>query len=189
MTSFTVVYDACVLYPAALRDLLVELALTDLFNARWTEEIHNEWMRNVLQNRPDIKLEQLTRTKNLMNISIKNCLVTRYEAMIPQLQLPDQNDRHVLAAAIQCNASLIITFNLRDFPTEALAPYSIQSQHPDDFILSLINLNRAVVCQAAERQRSRLKNPPKTLDEYLDTLLKQGLPQSTATLRELCYEI
>jgi len=79
MVASTVVYDACVLYPAALRDLLIWLALANLFHARWTEEIHNEWMRNVLKNRPDITVKQLTRTKNLMNNHVPNCLVTGYE--------------------------------------------------------------------------------------------------------------
>lgn len=189
MANFTAVYDACVLYPAPLRDLLMELALTDLFRARWTDAIHDEWIRNVLKNRPDLTLEQLTRTKNLMNANVRDCLVTGYEAIIAGLQLPDPDDGHVLAAAIRCNASVIVTFNLNDFPTQALASYSVEAQHPDAFILHLLDLKPAAVCEAARRQRNRLKNPPKTLDEYLDTLLKQGLPQSTATLRELCYEI
>ena len=70
MASFTAVYDACVLHPAPLRDLLLRVALTDLFRARWTEEIHAEWMRSVLQRRPDLKPEQLARTRKLMDVSI-----------------------------------------------------------------------------------------------------------------------
>jgi hypothetical protein len=167
----------------------MELALTDLFRARWTDAIHDEWIRNVLKNRPDLTLKQLTRTKNLMDANVRDGVVTGYEEIIPGLQLPDTGDRHVLAAAIRCNASVIVTFNLDDFPAQVLAPYGVEAQHPDEFILHLLDLNSAAVCEAAQRQRSRLKNPPKTFDEYLDTLLKQGLPQSTATLREWCYEI
>ena len=66
MANFTVVYDACVLYPAPLRDLLMRLALTDLFRARWTQEIQEEWMRNVLVNRPDLTREQLDRHRTLL---------------------------------------------------------------------------------------------------------------------------
>lgn len=76
-SNFTALYDACMLYPAPLRDLLMQLALTDLFRARWTDQIHDEWMRNVLQQRPDLTLEQLTRTKDLMNFHVRDCLVTR----------------------------------------------------------------------------------------------------------------
>ena len=187
MTDLIVVYDANVLYSASLRDFLVELALTSVFEARWTEEIHSEWMRNVLQNRPDITLEQVTRTKNLMNAHVKNCLVTGYEEIIPQLQLPDLCDRHVLAAAIRASASVIVTFNLRDFPTQVLQPYDIDAQHPDMFILDLLDFASEAVCKAAERQRSRLRNPPKTPDEYLETLINQGLPRTAARMQQLCY--
>ncbi|HAX75133.1 MAG TPA: PIN domain-containing protein [Cyanobacteria bacterium UBA11372] len=187
MTDLIVVYDANVLYSAPLRDFLVELALTSVFEARWTEEIHSEWMRNVLQNRPDLTLEQVTRTKNLMNAHVKNCLVTDYEELIPQLQLPDPGDSHVFAAAIRSRAGFIVTFNLSDFPNEILAPYNIRAIHPDRFILRLLDLNSDAVCQAAQTQRLRLRNPPKTPDEYLETLINQGLPQSVSLLRQLCY--
>ena len=165
------------------------LALTDLFKARWTKEIHSEWIRNVLKNRPDLTLEQLTRTKNLMNANVRDCLVTDYKSLIPEIELPDPSDRHVLAAAIRSQASVIVTFNLSDFPTQALARYSVKAQHPDEFILQLIDLNSAAVCSAAQSQRRTLKNPLKTSDEYLDTLLEQGLTLTVGTLRELCEEI
>ncbi|WP_414582453.1 PIN domain-containing protein [Scytonema sp. PCC 10023] len=189
MSNFTAIYDACVLYPAPLRDFLMWLALTDLFRARWTQEIHSEWIRNVLKERPDLTIEQLTRTKNLMNTHVRDCLVTGYEALIPGLILPDPDDRHVLAAAIRCNASVIVTFNLKDFPDQALAPYGIESQHPDEFILHLIDHYPAEVCQAAKKHRSTLKNPPSTPDEYLERLLRLGLTRSVTTLREFCYDI
>lgn len=187
MTDLIVVYDANVLYSASLRDFLVELALAKVFEARWTEKIHSEWMRNVLLNRPDLTLERLARTKNLMNASVEGSLVTGYEEIIPELQLPDLGDRHVLAAAIRSSAKYIITFNLRDFPNEAIAPYNVQAKHPDVFVLDILNVNSDAVCQAAERQRSRLRNPPKTPDEYLETLINQGLPRTAAKLGELCY--
>ncbi len=115
------------------------LALTDLFKARWTDEIHDEWIRNVLENRPDLTLSQLTRTKNLMNANVRDCLVTGYESLIPTLELPDPGDRHVLAAAIRVGADFIVTFNLKDFPEEALAPYGVEAIHPDEFSLYLID--------------------------------------------------
>lgn len=170
MANFTAVYDACVLYPAPLRDLLMWLALTDLFKARWTDEIHDEWIRNVLRQRSDLTLEQLNKTKSLMNSNVRDCLVKGYEQLIPSLKLPDLGDCHVLAAAIRCHADVIVTFNLKDFPADALEPYAVKAQHPDEFIWYLLDLNPAVVCEAVERQRKSLKKPPKTLGEYLDTL-------------------
>jgi predicted nucleic acid-binding protein len=183
--SFTVVYDASVLYPAPLRDFLMWLALTDLFKARWTDKIHEEWMRNVLKNRPDLTLAQLDRTKTLMNTNVHDCLVVGYESLISTLELPDSGDRHVLAAAIHSGAEFIVTFNLKDFPTSVLAAYGVEAVHPDEFILYLIDLDSAKVCQASYKQRKTLKNPSLTLEQYLDTLIRQGLSQSATALREL----
>jgi predicted nucleic acid-binding protein len=132
--NFIALYDACVLYPAPLRDLLMYLALTDIFRAKWTNTIHEEWMRNVLANRPDLTLAQLERTRDLMNAQVRDCLVTGHEKIIPALTLPDPNDRHVLAAAIRASASVIVTYNLKDFPSKAIAEFEIEAQHPDEFI-------------------------------------------------------
>ena len=183
-SHFTVVYDACVLYPAPLRDLLMHLALSDLYRARWSDLIHDEWTRNVLANRTDLTQDQLNRTRHLMNAHVRDSLVTGFEYLIPSINLPDPDDRHVAAAAIHSGASLIVTFNLKDFPAEALRPYNLAAQHPDDFIVDLLDLHPAGVLEAAACHRRSLKNPPKTADEYLDTLLAQGLTQSVAVMRQ-----
>jgi hypothetical protein len=183
-SNVTVIYDACVLYPAPLRDLLMRLALTDLYRARWTDMIHEEWMRNVLKQRPDLKLEYLERTRALMNTHVRDCLITDFEYLIESIVLPDKHDRHVVAAAIHCDASLIVTFNLKDFPPSQLERYSLVAQHPDDFIVDLMNQHPDKVCEAASQHRRSLKNPAKTINEYLDTLLRQGLTQTVAQLRK-----
>jgi len=188
-SNFTVLYDACVLYPAPLRDLLVQLAVSDIFRAKWTDLIHDEWIRNLLKNRPDLTIEQLTITKELMNSNVRDCLVTGYEWLIPSIILPDPDDRHVLAAAIASGANQVITTNLKDFPKSALTSYEIEALHPDDFIANLIDLKPLAVINDVEIVRKRLKSPPKTFDQYLDTLLKQGLTLSVSMLRELQNEI
>jgi len=177
-----------VLYPAPLRDLLMHLALTDLFRAKWTDAIHDEWMRSVLKDRPDLKREQLERTRDLMNTHVRDCLVAGYEDLIPALKLPDPDDRHVLAAAIRAGADVIVTFNLADFPADALAEYGIEALHPDDFVTYQLDLAPHVVCAAAKRQRESLKNPPKTVAEYLEALERQGMAQTASALRQ-CAEL
>ncbi|MEG3437868.1 PIN domain-containing protein [Pannus brasiliensis CCIBt3594] len=184
MASSIVIYDASVLYPAPLRDFLMWLALTDLFKARWTNEIHGEWTRNVLKNRPDITPEQLARTRALMDANVRDCLVVGYEPLIPALELPDPDDRHVLAAAIHCGAEFIVTFNLKDFPSEILTPQGVEAIHPDDFILDLIESDAAAVVESARKQRATLKNPPLTAEKYVEIMIKQGLPRSMAILRD-----
>ncbi len=183
-SNVTVIYDACVLYPAPLRDFLMRLALTDLYRARWTDMIHDEWMRNVLKQRPDLKREHLERTRALMNAHVRDCLITDFEYLIESIVLPDKHDRHVVAAAIHCDANLIVTFNLKDFPPSQLEHYSLVAQHPDDFVVNLMNLNANKVCEAVSHHRRSLKNPAKTIDEYLETLLMQGLTQNVAQLRK-----
>jgi predicted nucleic acid-binding protein len=183
VSRFIALYDACVLYGAPLRDLLMHLALTDLFRAKWSDDIHEEWMRNLLQARPDLRREQLERTRDLMNAHVRDCLVTGYEELITALQLPDPLDRHVLAAAIRSKADIIVTFNLRHYPNEVLEKYGIDVQHPDEFITHLLDIAAPTVCAAAKRHRESLRNPPKSVEEYLSVLERQGLPQSVAVLQ------
>jgi hypothetical protein len=162
----------------------MELALTDLFRARWTNEIHDEWIRNVLADRPDLRPEQLNRTKELMNKSVRDAIVEGYQDLIDALELPDPNDRHVLAAAIRCNASIIVTYNLKDFPPSHIEKYDIEAQHPDEFIYNHLDLNSAIVCRAVDTVWRRLKKPPYTREEYLEILLRQSLPQTVSLLKE-----
>lgn len=177
-------FDACVLYPAPLRDLLLELAAAHLFRAKWTSRIHDEWIENLLQNRPDLQRTQLDRTRELMNIAVEDCLVDGYDDLISALKLPDADDNNVLAAAIRGNCDAILTFNLADFPNEVLAQYDIEAQHPDEFIQSQFDLNPAKLLVSVKKVRGRLKNPPKTAEEYLNALLSQGLPKTVDLLNE-----
>ncbi|WP_247267696.1 MULTISPECIES: PIN domain-containing protein [Pseudomonas] len=181
-SPFTAVYDACVLYPAPLRDFLMWLALSGRFRARWTQQIHREWKRNLLKNRTDLTIEQLDRTSELMDRAIPDACVYDFEDLITGLSLPDTNDRHVLAAAIRCGAGVIVTFNLKDFPDTCLAPYGVEAQHPDEFVENLFHLDQAVVIAAAQRQRQQLKLPPIAVEPFLDLLQRQGLVESVRAL-------
>lgn len=180
----TAVYDANVLYPAPLRDLLIRLAQTGIVRAKWTDAIHEEWMRSVLKNNLHVSAERLSRTRNLMNEAVRDCLVTDYEELIDDLTLPDPDDRHVFAAAIRSGAETIVTYNLVDFPAERLSEYNLVAQHPDDFLMGLLDLAPVAVCTAVKRQRESLRNPPKTAEELLIALESQGLTQTAAWLRQ-----
>jgi predicted nucleic acid-binding protein len=161
VSSFVALLDACVLYPAPLRDLLLRLALTDLFRARWTDRIHEEWVRSLLSQRPDLSRERLQRTRELMDRTVPDCLVTGFEELIESLDLPDSQDRHVLAAAIRAQAGVIVTYNIGDFPEDVLDSYGIEAQHPDEFVTHLYDLwlqGRSAGRSAS--QRRALKEPP-----------------------------
>jgi len=180
-SAFTVVYDACVLYPASLRDFLIRLAMTGTFRARWTAHIHDEWMRALTTKYPERK-DALERTRHLMDEAVPDCLVEGYESLEAGIVLPDPDDVHVLAAALRCGASVIVTFNLKDFPEKVLAPYGVEAQHPDQFADDLFDLHPAAVVEAAVRQRADLKYPPLSVDAYFDHLLHQGLTQTVKNL-------
>ncbi|MCG5511512.1 PIN domain-containing protein [Ectothiorhodospira lacustris] len=159
---FVVVYDACVLYPAPLRDLLMRLAISGLYAARWTEQIHDEWTRNLLKKRTELA-DALPRTVGLMNQAVPDALVTGHEPLIPALQLPDPDDRHVLAAAIRAGAQLIITFNLKDFPTDTLASFGVEAVHPDTFLEQQFELNEGLVLRTVHRHRASLRKVPRSI--------------------------
>jgi predicted nucleic acid-binding protein len=187
VARFTAFYDANVLYPAELRNFLMHLALTGMFRATWSAGVHEEWIEALLRDRPDLSREKLERTRMLMDKNASDALVTGYEALIPGLQLPDPKDRHVLAAAITAGANVIVTINLRDFPETTLAQFGIEAQHPDEFIMHLLDLKPGLVTAAATNHRESLKKPPRTVEEYLNILEAQGLTQTVSVLREYMH--
>jgi hypothetical protein len=146
--SFVVLYDANVLYPGTLRDLL-------------------------------------DRTRTLMVKAVRDCLVHGYEPLIPVLELPDPDDRHVLAAAIRARAQVIVTDNLRDFPAEALRQWDIEPKSADDFISDQIGLNAKVVWSCVQQIANSWRKPPGTIADVLTSLERCGLVQSVAELRAL----
>lgn len=183
--ALVAVYDACVLHPAALRDTLIRLALTGLVRARWSDAILDEWERSILRIRPDLDRAPLRRTRELMNLAVPDAVISGFEVLVAGLDLPDPDDRHVLAAAIHGGAQAIVTFNLKDFPPEKLSSHGIEAVHPDDLVLDLLDVEPGLVCQAIERQASALKSPPMSVSEVLATIEQQGLARSAARLRGL----
>lgn len=163
------------------------LATANLFKAKWTDDIHDEWTRSLLASRPDITAEKLQRIRALMDIAVPDSLVPRskYKTLIRSLRLPDPNDRHVLAAAIACGAELIITFNIKDFPKSTLSKYNMAAALPDDFITSLLDQDEHRVQKCIYLQQSRLKNPPMSFGEILATLEASGLRKAVNRLRKL----
>ncbi len=174
-SPFIVVLDANVIYPAPIRDLLLNLADLEIFSPKWSEIIQEEWMRNLLKNRPDLSKSKLMRTVQLMNKAFPDAEVHGFEELIDQLNLPDSDDRHVLAAAIHCEADAIITFNQKDFPEDKIQTFDIDIYTPDQFLQLLYQLNPETVLQAFQNQLASLKNPPKTQMELIETLVNCGV--------------
>jgi hypothetical protein len=119
-----------------------------------------------------------------MNEAVEDALVENYQYLIPTLALPDPDDRHVLAAAIVGHADAIVTFNLKDFPEQSLFQHSIEILHPDDFLIAQYDLDQIRMLKVIKACRIKLRNPPKSAGDYIDTLEQQGLPQTCRMLRQ-----
>jgi len=172
------VLDACVLYSAPMRDILLCFAQQGLYLPQWSDIITDEWLRNLLKNRPDLEEERLLRTIARMNNYFDEANINDFDHHISTIQLPDLDDRHVVACAIQCEAEIIVTKNLKDFPEEELAKFNLIAQHPDNFICDLFEMNTKAATIAFNVQLEKLKNPPQTKEKLLETFKKQGLPKA-----------
>lgn len=182
MTGITVLLDANILYPAPIRDIFLQLAVDDVFRAKWTAEIHREWISALLRKEPYRDRAKLERTRDLMDRATRDCLIVGYENKIDELQLPDPDDRHVLAAAIIGECDKIITSNLRDFPESETAPHGIHVQHPDEFLSIFLELAPIRFCDSVRKIRSRLKAPPMSVQDYFTALSQSGLDSTVEKL-------
>ncbi|MCS6867363.1 PIN domain-containing protein [Thermus sp.] len=175
--------DACVLYPAPTRDLFMELALDDLVRLKWSQRVHEEWMSNLLQARPELDGERIRTIPLPMQEALawQEPLVEGYEHLVEHVDLPDEKDRHVVAAAFWGGAEAILTFNTKDFPQKKLEPWELVAMHPDTYLLELTERlvrNHFVpspLLQALRRPRQRLVRPPLEPKAFLQSLEGAGL--------------
>jgi len=184
MSHYTALLDANILYPAPMRDVVMQLAVTDIFKVKWSADIHREWIDVLMRNEPHRDRASLEHTRDLMNQATRDCLVTGYEPLVASLDLPDPDDRHVLAAAIVGRCDVIVTQNFKDFPNAAIEPFGIEAQHPDDFLSNHLALAPGLFCSALRKVRARLQNPPYTAEDYLAILTQQGLVATAAELEQ-----
>lgn len=178
------VLDANVLYSAPVRDILLSLAREKLFQPKWTDKINQEWSVNLKKNRPDIDSIAIRNTNHQMGKAFPDANISGYESWIEQLTLPDEDDRHVLAAAIRGKADVIVTFNLGDFPIKSLKEFDIEPVHPDDFIIHLIDLDEQTAFRAFKKMVARLKHPPLSETDVLKTLEKCGLKKTVKRISQ-----
>lgn len=186
--------DACVLYPAQIRDIFVELALEGVVRLKWSVEVQEEWLRRLLEDRPHLSEEQRARLRQTPGkmaeaLAAQEPLVEGYEFLIGQVSLPDPHDAHVVAAAFHGGAEAILTFNLADFPEETLERFDLSAWHPDEYLVELAeglirhNALPEPLLSALKRIRERLKNPPLDPEGYIRALERAGLGRFAALLR------
>ena len=179
-----VIFDACVLYPFHLRNIVVQIAVDRLVDARWTDEIHGEWMRNLVASVPGIPIERLEITRKLMNDALPDATVTGYQAHIEIVTLPDPDDRHVVAAAITAGASIILTWNVRDFPTGQLKRHGLLRQTPDAFLTDLYDKAPDLTVASLANARRNLSKTRVSVSGFIDILKNQRLNRLAASLKK-----
>lgn len=179
--GYTAVLDANVLYPALLRDILLSLAHANLYVARWTSQIEDEWTRHLIEDKPEHQA-QILKVAAAMRDAIPDCLIKGHETVIPTLTLPDPDDRHVLAAAIVGHADAIVTSNTKDFPQDILGQYDIELQTPDEFVANQIMLHKVRSLSALKKMRERWRRPEMTAQEMIARMEFRGLVSSAAHL-------
>lgn len=180
--TYTVVLDANVLYPIAVSDLIVSLAETNLFHARWSDSIEAEATRNLAEKRPALAAKIPGRFA-AMRRAIPDCIIGHFDHLIDKLRLPDPDDRHVLAAAIVGHADAIVTFNLKDFPTDYVRQFGIDVLHPDDFVMNQIDLDQVACLAAIKAMRAGWNSPAYTAMQLVEFYSRIGLTQTSDFLR------
>jgi hypothetical protein len=172
------VFDSCILYPFHLRNIIVQAAVDRLIEARWTDEIHDEWMRNLMVQMPAIPMEErLHVTRQLMNGALPTATIRGYEEHIPRVTLPDPDDRHVVAAGIAAHASHVLTWNLRHFPTNELKKFGLRRMTPDAYLSALFNKIPDLVISSLANARRNLSKTRVSASDFIDILERQKLVQ------------
>lgn len=171
------VFDACILYPFHLRNIVVQAAVDRLVEAHWTDTIHEEWIRNLAANAQAIPMQRLQITRQLMNDALPTAMVTGYEEHVPAVALPDPDDRHIVAAAIAAKASLILTWNLRHFPEVELKKFGLQRMTPDEFLSGLFEKAPDLVIGSLANARRNLSKSQVSASDFIRILESQKLVQ------------
>jgi len=182
-TRFTCVLDTNVIYPLWIRDLLFWFAHHDLYTPKWSKHICDEWIDVMI--RKGISKEEANKRASVIDAAFPSALVENYESLICVLDLPDEKDKHVLAAAIKTNANQIVTNNLKDFPNDYLSTFGLSAKSPDDFFTDIIDLNHETSLKAFQDLVVNKKNPPYDEFEVLDILRNNGLKNTADYLHSL----
>jgi predicted nucleic acid-binding protein len=154
-----------------LRDTLLRAAEAGLYRPYWSQEILDGATRNLVAT-GRMTEEQSIKLQSQIQRAFPQAMVEVPDALIESMT-NDPGDRHVLAVAVFAGASMIVTFNLKDFSENALEPWQIEAQHPDTFLCNLCDFFPEAVIRLVERQAKALRNPPQTVTDILQSLRRQ----------------
>lgn len=180
---FIAVLDTNVIYPVVIRDLLFWFAHYDLYTPKWSNHIFQEW-KSVME-RKGVSESQAANRVNVANVAFPDALVNNYEGLLGNLNLPDPDDCHVLAAAIKINANIIVTNNIKDFPEDYLRTFDLKVKTADNFLTDIIDLNPEKALNAFKEMVLYKKKPELNEYEVLGLLRNSGLNDTANYLHAL----
>jgi predicted nucleic acid-binding protein len=183
LARFTALLDACTVVPIVRADTLLRIAEREMYCPKWSDRIIEEARRAIEKIHPGISTEKIAKRFNDMNKVFDEALVNGWESLVPTIELPDPDDRHVVAAAILGGAQLIITDNIKDFPADALEPFGIEAVTADDFLLDQLDLNRRIVLNVIEEQAKFTSNPHLEPQDLIARLEQAGVPRFADEVR------
>ncbi len=184
ISTFTVFIDANVFYGHRLRSLVMYLAQTKMFRARWSEKVHDEWTRNLAHNNK-IDISKLGKIRTLMNTAVPDASVTGYDMLENSFELPDPDDKHILAAAVLTRADLIMTFDVKDFPADILEPLRLATIHPDIFLQDCFGISKPLFIDAVQKDFAHYIDPNLKFLDYVEGFRKAGVPETANLINEL----
>lgn len=183
MTATVVLADTGVLFSRVLRDYVMYAGIEGVIRLRWSDSILDELQRT-LADRRKMPPVQAARLRSLMNRALPDALVAPSDEdreRVASLDMPDEDDRHVLAAAIAADATLLCTTNLRDFPAEAATAVGVEAVSPDALLHALVF--------AFPTEMGRIHQvvvegmPHSTSEQTLDALTRAGAARTASALR------
>lgn len=174
--------DANVLHPAFLRAALLWFADERLLRPVWSKHVLEEWRGSLKARHADLTDEKLDQLQAFAS-QFPDAEVTGYEPFIGNLEFPDADDRHVLAAAIVGRCNGIVTRNLKHFPPDVVDTFGMEVVHPDDFVVNIIDLDENRALAAMRRHREAMSQTNPSPDEYLRHFERSGLIQASRRLQ------
>jgi predicted nucleic acid-binding protein len=177
-----VICDANILFRFHISHILTFMAVRRLINAKWTKEIQQEWLDNIAEKRP-ADLAGCKRRCSAMNSALPEAMVTGYDYRISTIAFEDPDDRHVIAAALHVRASGIVTRDTAHFTPESMAPFGLKVVDPDELLVACHDWFPQDCIRTVEEARLSLTVTKPSLDQYLETLESQDLPEFVKRLR------
>lgn len=190
MARFAAFLDACALVPVAQADTLLRLAEAQLYRPLWSDEVLEETVAAIERIHPDTKESGAARKRaNNMRRFFPDAFIDDWYSLVGSVQIPDENDRHVVAAAFKGRADVIVTNNIKDFPQENLQPFGLLVQTPDEFLLNQLDLAPQLVMESLQRQTQATKNPHLQLEDLLALLAKCGARRFASAAAAMSWRI